>query len=154
MSTSYSFASGVTAPGKVFYKTENGELVKRQMSLFVPERGEGNVVLSSENHTFETDQFFTVESKGRTVFYLIFPDPNHENHKKVFRGTYLRGSNAAVYYGDMYMAYCNHDEDGEEELLNAESIEAAILSNSDDDEHQAHYLGGFAFKSMIVDQEK
>lgn len=129
----------VVAPGKVFYLIpERNEIVKRDMSLSVPARGEGDVVLisSSGSETKATD-FWTEEANGRKVFYVLFSalrnptDPNSPSISMVFVGTYLRGGNLAAYYGDIYFG-------GSES-----TIEMVKTLNG------FKHVGGFVFKSDI-----
>lgn len=94
----------VDAPGHVFYKGKEGALVKRDVTLTVPPRGEGELVLSAENWKASTTHFFSYETAGRIVFTAVFIKPfaGHSESSLVLTGSYLRGTNKAVYWGDMY----------------------------------------------------
>lgn len=129
----------IVAPGKVFYLIpQRNEIVKRDMSLSVPSRGEGDVVLisSSGSETKATD-FWTEEANGRKIFYVLFAaiknptDPSSESISMLFVGTYMRGGNLAAYYGDIYLG----------ETLS--TVEMAKTLNG------FKHIGGFAFKSDI-----
>ena len=99
-------AQSVVADGKVFYQLPAGEIVYRGVSLEVPARGQGDVVLRGENseEAVVADRFFSVESAGRVVFYVVFRDPpgSQPGTLGIWRGTYLRGSNQATYYGEVF----------------------------------------------------
>ena len=108
-----------TADGEVFYTLPSGEFVEREVTLEVPSRGEGEVVLRGSTTELRTETFFTVQRKGKTTFYIVFEttSPNGKKAKKIFRGTYIRGTNKAVYYGDIYRKSYGHggDDDDHEE---------------------------------------
>jgi hypothetical protein len=99
-----SAAGSVTAKGAVFYKMPAGELVKREASLEVPARGQGDVILRSGDLELKAHGFKTVRKLGRSIFYVVFLNPPGApaNTAAVYRGTYLRGSNAAKYWGDVF----------------------------------------------------
>ncbi len=134
-------AESVAAPGKVFYVNNNGELVKRELTLTVPARGEGEITLGNDNWSASSNRFFTAKYHGRTVFYVIFSDvgPNHK--EMLLRGTYLRGTNLAAYWGDVYFGHC----------AEGQSLEACANTQ---DHHQGRqhwdHVGGFAFKAPVT----
>ena len=129
----------VVATGEVFYKIpERNEIVNRAMSLSVPARGIGNVVLISSRGTeINSSRFWTGEDHGRKVFHVLFSalknptDPNSESIDMLFVGTYIRGANLASYYGDIYFGAA------------ASSIEMAQTLEG------FNHVGGFSFKSTI-----
>ena len=92
-------AESVTAPGKVFYKMPGGEIVKRNVSLSVPARGQGDVTLTAGDFELTADRFFTRRSAGRSIFYVVFKDIPQapEGTTAVYKGTYTRGSNNVPY---------------------------------------------------------
>jgi hypothetical protein len=104
------YGFSIDANGVLFYqKGEGGEIAVRNMTLSVPPRGEGSITLSSQNSPFdlETERFFSKKKKGRTVFYVVFeglrqPGTQGPGSTMVLKGTYLRGSNKALYYGNVY----------------------------------------------------
>jgi hypothetical protein len=89
--------------GKIIYKLPNGQLVKRDVVLEVPSRGQGEVILSGQNFEWRTDKFRSYTKKGKTTFIASF-ETDFMNLKStiVFKGTYLKGSNELIYYGDFY----------------------------------------------------
>ncbi len=98
-------AMSVDAPGRVTYMMPSGEIVQREMVLEVPAMGMGNVVLKGSKESFTADRFFSRKLHGRTVFYVVFSGfpASAENEIAVYRGTYRRGTNLAVYLGETYI---------------------------------------------------
>ncbi len=94
----------VSAPGSVFYKMPSGEIVTREATLLLPARGEGEVKLQYADTEVVAASFSSRKENGRTIFYVLFRDPPGApaGTEMVFMGTYTRGSNLAVYYGDMF----------------------------------------------------
>ena len=113
----------------------NNEIVKRDVSLRIPARGQGDVVLVGQNELV-ADRFFSKEVAGRTVFYVVFsgfPGAT-EGQKSVFRGTYLRGSNKAIYYGNVYIVDPQEMPDSEKDIH-------SMISG----ERNARFAAGFKF---------
>ena len=121
------------AEGQVFYKLPSGELVHRDVTLEVPSRGEGDVILRGETTEFTSIKHFTVKKKGKTTFYVIFKETSPEGKVvyKVFRGAYLRGTNQAKYYGDIYV---------KTQVPGTSTLAEASVGK---------YVGGFWFKADI-----
>lgn len=96
-------AFAVDVPGKIFYVDGAGKLVKRAVTIDVPARGEGKVVLKGKRIRWESDSFTSTTVHGQKVFSVVFT-PEWEGKKKYikFVGTYLKGSNKLVYYGSFY----------------------------------------------------
>lgn len=101
LSTSLAFA--VPVDGKIVYKLPSGELVEREVTLDVPERGQGEVVLSGTDFEWRTKSFKTLTIAGKTTFVAAFKT-EFQNKKSTiaFSGTYLKGTNKLMYYGDVY----------------------------------------------------
>ncbi len=135
---------GVVAPGQVFYKTPAGPLVKRELNLTVPPRGEGEITLSTDKWTVSTSHFFSKEIAGGIVFTVVFvkPFPEHSESSLVLSGSYMRGSNAAVYWGDLYKTKTPLTEPMIRllELTQLSPRGAPFL----------HHAGGFKFKAEIT----
>ena len=89
--------------------------------------------LEKHDQWFEAHKFFHNRKSGRTVFHMIFDSYNPE-HCVVFRGTYMRGSNKVIYYGDLFEFACEH---GEQFGAN----ESEFLKNHPEMKH----MGGFKF---------
>jgi hypothetical protein len=135
----------VTAQGAVFYKMPAGELVKREASLEVPARGQGDVILRSGSLELKAHGFKTVRKHGRAVFYVVFLNPPGapENTAVVYRGSYLRGSNAAKYWGDVFSKSYRA-----EDLSNpAKTTDSLIndLENGQNSDTEWRHSGGFWF---------
>ena len=132
------------ADGKIFYKKSSGELVKRAVSIVVPPRGEGEVVLKFGDKELSTPYFKTKTYHGRTVFVVAFKKPEAfsedlaGNGALVMKGSYMRGSNMAVYYGDLYLV----------KKASQELMEYGLEFDSHGETTFSH-LGGFAFKKVI-----
>lgn len=88
--------------GKIFYKMGE-EIVKRNVTLEVPSRGQGEVVLRGDKFEWKTTKFWTVKKAGKTTFIAVFKTQFRQWKSLIaFKGTYLKGSNKILYYGDMY----------------------------------------------------
>ena len=118
------------------------------MILEVPARGEGDVILKSQNSGFEliAKKFFTRKAKGKTTFYVVFdglkrPGSNGPETTMVLKGAYLRGSNMALYYGDIYKRKGTPSE-----IINQKGFFEGDFLNK---RKGFSYLGGFYFKSEI-----
>jgi len=118
--------SATPVDGKIFYKLPSGELTERRVTLEVPSRGQGEVVLSGANFEWRTTQFKTVVKNGKTSFIAAFKTSFMSfKSTMILKGSYLRGSNKILYYGDLYK------RDGHK------SSELSITN--------AQYQGGFKF---------
>lgn len=138
------YAGGsIDAPGKVFYKMPDESIVKREVVLSVPSRGEGSVYLKAGETCIEAERFFSREINGRTVFYVVFnPFPGNssdEDKAIVYRGTYTRGTNLAMYYGDVFKV--NKEVSTDEEIHY--QLSALDVNGS------SQYVAGFYFKYEI-----
>lgn len=105
--------AGVWADGYVSYKHPDGSLATRDCSLWVPAKGEGEVALKCGEYTASTKHFFTDHDKnGKVTFTVVFTSlPGApENTMALYSGAYMRGTNQAIYYGDVLNAHwecCN-----------------------------------------------
>ena len=138
------YAASIDAPGQVFYKMPNGEIVKRAATLQVPSRGQGQVVLKGAQSNLVAERFFSKKKNGRTIFYVVFDKfPGKKaDQRAVYRGTYARGSNMALYYGDVFIVDEN-DASGDDLHY--------LLSEIEEQSRDATYVAGFYFKSEITD---
>ena len=60
-------------------------------------------MLSGNNFEWRTSNFTSYTKKGKTVFVAAFQTEFREFKSTiVFKGTYIKGTNQIVYYGDMY----------------------------------------------------
>jgi len=96
-------AMATAVDGTLTYKLPSGDLVDRDVTLEVPSRGQGEVVLSGKSFEWKTTQFKSFETAGKQTFVAIFEtDFRGMKSKTVLRGTYLKGNNKLYYTGDMY----------------------------------------------------
>lgn len=101
------FSVGVHAApvdGEIFYVTPtSGDIAIRNVTLEVPSRGQGEVVLSATNFDWRSTDFWTTFENGKTIFNVAFKT-QFMNFKStiVLKGTYLKGKNKIKYYGDFY----------------------------------------------------
>lgn len=138
-------ADSITATGGVGYKMPNGSIVHREAKLEIPGRGKGKIVLRSGNKSVESHAFWTKKNHGRTIFNVVFLDPPGAPKKTavVFSGTYIRGTNAAYYYGDFYSGSYAHFSEQEAEIF----IENG--TRSFDSDERFIYQGGFMFHAKV-----
>ena len=118
-------AAMVPVDGKIVYKLPSGDLVEREVTLEVPERGQGEVILSGEGFEWKTKMFRSYKIKDRTTFVAAFKgEADGKKFTLALSGTYLKGSNKILYYGDVYKTK------GHRLLMNLASFD---------------YVGGFKF---------
>jgi hypothetical protein len=90
--------------GEIFYITPtSGNLVSRDVTLEVPSRGQGEVVLSGKNFTWRTTDFWSVMKNGKTTFYAAF-ETKFMNFTStiLLKGVYLKAKDKIKYYGSFY----------------------------------------------------
>ena len=133
----------VQAPGDVFYKMQNGEIVRSELTLEVPMKGQGDILLKTNTTDFKATKFWTEHKSGRTIFYMTFDNPPGapENTKAIFKGTYIRGTNVALYYGDIYQIVSS--------VKQAKEF-SQLRPGHHQKEKDLKYIGGFFFKSPIT----
>jgi hypothetical protein len=144
-------AQAVEVPGKVIYKMPAGELVRRDVSLDVPPRGQGKVLWKTAHHTLESHAFKTKKHLGRTIFSVVFLNvPGApKNTAMALVGTYLRGTNEVIYYGDIYSKIC-------EETPSADVVDEVLAQvtggadTSGDEENAWNFSGGFKFGKELT----
>lgn len=113
--------------GQMFYKLPDGNLVTRDVTIDVPARGQGEVVLSGKGFEWKTKKFWTKKIKGQTLFIAAFKTEFQEFKSTIIlKGSYLKGSNQIKYYGDFYKM-SGHGQFNENSLANF------------------NYVGGFSF---------
>lgn len=125
--------------GKMFYKDETNKISKSDVSLYYDSEGDGGIRINCEKHgEMLAEAIIVKRSAGRPVVYLVFPNPKsseiegkEEHTKLVLKGTYLKGENMAIYYGDFFEVSGHHEFTGDE------------LGG-----HSWNYLGGFGFKNV------
>ena len=94
---------GIWADGVVTYPHPNGQLVNRKCQLWIPAMGQGDVTLKCGDWSASSTEFSTTHEQGKIAFSVIFRDvPGAPTGTAaLYRGAYLRGSNRAIYYGDV-----------------------------------------------------
>ena len=131
----HSEGSHVEAEGKFLFKNDEGAIAFAPAKLLLPPRGEGDLKLIFKDHEpITASRFFSRHRAGRVVFVVVIPASDH-SPKYAMVGTYTRGTNLAVYYGDAF-AMESHDEEIEQDNVDA------LLTH-------AKYAGGFFFKSEV-----
>jgi len=137
------FAQSIEAPGKIFYKMPSGEIATRNVTLQVPARGQGEVILRGNQNEIVAERFFSRTQNGRTIFYVIFDEfpGRQESERAVYRGTYSRGTNKALYYGDVFVVTDGSSSD--------EDLHFS-LSEVEEESPDARYVAGFYFKAEIA----
>lgn len=89
--------------GKIFYELPSGDLVDRAVSIDVPSRGIGEVVLSGKRIEWKSSNFSSEQVNGRMVFTVAFKTEFREfKSTMVLKGTYIKAKNKILYYGDLY----------------------------------------------------
>ena len=142
-------ALAVDAAGEVFYKKSSGEIVLRSVTLEVPSQGQGDVLLKAPEGNVKAEAFEVKHVGNRVVFYVAFPVPEDVTKIAVFKGTYLRGSNLAAYYGDVF-------ETGRQNLGVTLGVPVAKQQLARFDEvspADVIHLGGFGFRAPILPAE-
>jgi hypothetical protein len=121
--TNVAFASPID--GEMTYKTPSGELVDRVVTIEVPSRGQGEVILSGQKFEWKTKAFKSFVVNGETIFIAAFKT-QFRNFKStiLFKGTYLKGSNKIIYAGNFYK------KTGHKRLENLESMSGFDYSGS------------------------
>jgi len=89
--------------GEIFYKKKSGDVARRALTLTVPSRGQGEVVLSGERFEWKTESFWSTVVNGEVIFTAVFKTEFMGMTSTIaFRGTYLKGNNEIVYSGNFY----------------------------------------------------
>lgn len=96
-------AAANVVDGTLFYKLKDGSSVERQVTLEVPARGQGEVVLRAGDFEMRTKKFRNYSFAGKDTFTALFKT-QWQGKKAIllFKGTYFKSSNKILYYGDFY----------------------------------------------------
>ena len=97
-------SNAAVVDGEIFYKKPDGEVSTRLVTLEVPSRGQGEVVLSNERFEWRTTKFKSFKKNNRTTFIALFETSFLFFIKGTIalKGTYINGNNKVLYYGDFY----------------------------------------------------
>ena len=113
------FAQGVIAEGKISVKNpEDSAIIPMPIQMELPPRGQGELKLTiHESIELVAESFHSQKKDDRVVFKVLFK-LNAEQQEMIsmflqgehkarashvlFKGTYARGSNKAIYYGDVF----------------------------------------------------
>jgi len=97
-------AIAAEVPGQIFYSVKNGELAKRDVTLQVPTRGQGEVILKGSQFEWKTTNFWTTRSaNGEVLFTAAFQTEfMGEKSTIALKGTYLKANNEIIYNGNFY----------------------------------------------------
>ena len=100
---SLSGALAIEVDGEVFYKLSDGKMALRNVTIDVPPKGVGEVILSGKSFEWKTKKFKASKKFGRDIFNIVF---NVEfkgiKSKQVFKGTYFKTDDHIKYYGNIY----------------------------------------------------
>ena len=90
--------------GELFYKKPNGDIATRSVTIEVPARGQGEVVLRNDKFEWKTTEFKTIKKNNRTIFIALFETSFLFFFKSTIglKGSYINGNNKILYFGDMY----------------------------------------------------
>lgn len=97
--------------GVIFYRHPQGTLAERAVVINVPERGQGDVVLSGQGFEWRSRHFRAFRDEfGRDVFIVHFPHwHNGQQFVTTLAGTYMRTSDRVLYFGDVYKEHGHHN---------------------------------------------
>ncbi len=140
-------AYSVEVKGAVTYKMPQGELVSRNVSLDVPPMGQGKVKWISNGKVSESHSFKTKKFNNRVVFEVLFLNPEGAppNTAMAISGSYLRGTNGVIYYGDVYGRSINEDGNFDDSI---ESFNVSDASFEMDANRKWMHAGGFMFTTL------
>jgi len=93
----------IKADGHAFFKAGRG-LTRAGINLYVPKMGKGKIILEVGGKEVEAKGFRAHRVAGRTVFDVLFMNVpgTAKGTAALLHGSYLRGNNMAIYYGDFY----------------------------------------------------
>lgn len=124
------------AEGTFFYKNANNE-IEFVDSKLMHEVIDGQHIIKiwcPKHGEVTATKYFARQQSERTIFYVVLPAMDN-NPSIVLKGTYTRGLNIALYYGDAFFVSENQSN-----FQNFEEIEAFS--------HDAAYIGGFAYQAF------
>lgn len=100
---SFDLIAATQVPGNIFYKLKNGNLANREVTLEVPSRGVGEVVLRGKSFEWRSTKFSSMNVHGKEIFKVDFPVTWQDKEVTFkFTGTYIRTNDKVLYYGDFY----------------------------------------------------
>jgi hypothetical protein len=128
---------GAVVPGQMSYFL-HGKVVSRDVSLDVPSRGEGDILLLTKDleQSLIAVKRYTQKSEGLTQFVLVFdqyPGKKDKNDFFIMWGNYERSAGKVVYLGHSYIM-------NSEVIPDLQSIEHAISAYP-----SARMIGNFSF---------
>ena len=132
--------TNVAAAGGVLH-LNNNKIQMDDATLIVPRMGDGLIELSFAGHNYVTENFFSRKVNGRVVFYVVFSNENCDGsvEKMSMMGTYVRGNNVAVYYGDIF-----------KKTYSATAVKTPLsLDGIRDLFKKANWWGGFYFEAPV-----
>jgi hypothetical protein len=132
-------------PGKMFYKMPDEQLVFRDMTMVKEEQNDHKIVLRGKNSEIVSDHIHSKEVHGRKVLTIVFKNVPHAKNKiMILTGTYLRGTNGGLYYGDIYVKAKGSDDD-----LSLKSLATLDFTGHHPGPDDVRFVGGFKFKKML-----
>lgn len=131
--------------GKIVYVNQENLLSFKDVRL-TASKGEDQktkFTLTHGDHQMDSHAYWVKNVNGRKLLKIVFlKEVSADNYKAIImNGTYLRGTNGGMYYGDMFKMHKTRRHD---------LISSLIVNNELIDHHQdLIYKGGFKFKKMI-----
>lgn len=141
----------VDAQGSMFGVWDAGKVKRVEATLTAAPMGAKPFVLKYENKTVTSHAHKVIRSHGRPVLYVVFVEGDKAY---LLRGSYIRGSNKAVYWGDIYKRI-PHPAAQSLELLDSaveelEAFDDGLESPMGNPPAKVwSHKGGFAFKAAV-----
>jgi len=100
---SLSNAFTIEVDGEVFYQLPNGKMAVREVTIDVPPKGQGEVILSGKSFEWKSTKFKSFNKFGQDIFTVVFDTEFEEvKSKQIFKGTYFKTDDHIKYYGNIY----------------------------------------------------
>lgn len=124
----------VIAKGRILLKNQKNKIIPIKAKLSLPPRGKGPLFLLLRDHKpIKALNYFVERKNGRSIFYIVFPYKTDDEHA-IMRGTYTRGTNLALYTGEIFVG-------PKEKALDMNAKNTSL--------HDFKFLGNFSFKKRI-----
>lgn len=128
-------------PGKTFFRSQN-QIVTQDAQIEFPLDANGQVNLIIADKRTPSYTFRTLQRYGRVIFEAVFvlpPEtPQGYSTALVYTGSYMRETNMAIYFGDVYRSTLMYP-------TSKQTIWQDINMN-------LQHTGGFEFRTLPVDK--